>query len=299
MSRYNKAFTLVELLVVIAIISLLLGLALPALNEARIRARELGNRTALSSIEVAIEAFANDMNHYPKSGLRTGTPETLQLAMGFDGPLPPDQGAHRVVESLVGLDFLGFQEGHYYDVADGLGDPPDGTPIAWDDAAGEMRETKRWGPYVKLETLKIGTMQEAHPDSDRWPAPEQSGDPPVSNDNPVFRDTLATDGGRAILYYRARKSGRTISKIYDYGDNLDITEDTGPDGPFHPKFDRVDDADEFIKYIWDDQTGLNTGTGLTEYGQLSARPYRADSYILINAGRDQQYGTVDDITNFK
>jgi hypothetical protein len=29
------------------------------------------------------------------------------------------------------------------------------------------------------------------------------------------------------------------------------------------------------------------------------RPYRAQSYILISAGKDGLYGTSDDITNFK
>ena len=32
---------------------------------------------------------------------------------------------------------------------------------------------------------------------------------------------------------------------------------------------------------------------------LSGRPYRSDSYILLSAGYDGEYGTDDDIYNFK
>ena len=55
----RKGFTLVELLTVIAIIALLLSLALPALNEARMKAREVGDKASLTTINNSIENFGS------------------------------------------------------------------------------------------------------------------------------------------------------------------------------------------------------------------------------------------------
>jgi len=296
MKTRNKAFTLVELLTVIGIISLLLSLALPALNEARMRAREVGDRASLHSIGVAVESFASDMGYYPESSLRTDPDRrTLELAMGAQGKLPDDQGAHRLVESLVGLDYLGFQKQNYYDVAGENMSEPEGTPIDWNE-----KETKRWGPYVQLESVAIGTMQEAHPDSDSFPAVADPEAEPISNPNPVFVGTLDRNAPKAILYYRARASKHLLYDIYDWLDNEYITadEDETRHELFHPNFSDPTDTEGFYKFIWDTRTGMGTTEEL-KFGSPSARPYNKDSFILINAGRDSQYGTADDICNFQ
>jgi prepilin-type N-terminal cleavage/methylation domain-containing protein len=296
MKTRNKAFTLVELLTVIGIISLLLSLALPALNEARVRARITADKASLHSIGVAVESFASDMGYYPESNLRTNR-ETLEMAMGSEGKLPADQGAHRLVESLVGLDYLGFQQQNYYQVANGIAGIDDGTPIGWDE-----RETKRWGPYVQLDSVAIGTMQEAHPDSDSFPAVADPEAEPLSNPNPVFVGTLDRNAPKAILYYRARASKHLLYDIYDWLDNEYITadEDVTRQELFHPNFSDPTDLEGFYRFIWDTRTGLVPGGGSqTDPLQVSARPYNKDSFILINAGRDNEYGTADDICNFQ
>jgi prepilin-type N-terminal cleavage/methylation domain-containing protein/prepilin-type processing-associated H-X9-DG protein len=56
----KKAFTLVELLVVIAIIALLLGILIPALNMARMRARTLICATNLKNYSPALLMYAQD-----------------------------------------------------------------------------------------------------------------------------------------------------------------------------------------------------------------------------------------------
>ncbi|MCK5269590.1 MAG: prepilin-type N-terminal cleavage/methylation domain-containing protein [Sedimentisphaerales bacterium] len=289
-----KAFTLVELLTVIGIISLLLSLALPALNEARVRARVVGDKASLNSIDVAVEAFASDMGYYPESNLRTNR-LTLEMAMGDQGEAPADQGAHRLVESLVGLDYLGFQKQNYYEVADGLVGIDDGTPIDWDD-----RETQRWGPYVQLDSVAIGTMQEAHPDSHWFAGVPDPEDDPISNPNPVFVDTLDRHAPKAILYYRARASKHLLEDIYDWLDNEYITMDKNDTNQelFHPNFSDPTDTEGFYRFIWDTRTGMGTTEDI-RFDSASARPYRKDSFILINAGRDNEYGTVDDICNFQ
>jgi len=62
MKKYlNKTgFTLIELLVVISIIALLVSILLPALNEARDRARRMVCGTTLQQVGVAIQGYAAD-----------------------------------------------------------------------------------------------------------------------------------------------------------------------------------------------------------------------------------------------
>ncbi|MCK5269171.1 MAG: prepilin-type N-terminal cleavage/methylation domain-containing protein [Sedimentisphaerales bacterium] len=289
MKTRTKAFTLVELLTVIGIISLLLALALPALNEARVRAREVGNKASLHSIGVAIESFANDMGYYPESNriAPDGTPYRIDLENpGLPFYDEPDQGAHTLFEALFGLDKQGFQKGNYYQ------NDNDGYPI---DSDGN--ETKRWGPYLELESIDFGEMRHAHPNGENF-------DPDGINMNPVFVDTLDKKAPKAILYYRARASKRLlwtadydIDSIYNYNDNIDITQDTYA-GSSDDMYSRIAIDEDFYRFIWDNRTGVGA-TEENRFYSSSARPYKKDSFILINAGRDHEYGTADDLCNFQ
>ena len=282
----HKAFTITELLVVIAIIAILLAMALPALSEARIKARVLNEQNNISNLGLAVETFRNDHGYYPESGLRQSIALTLGPA-GSAGPEnPPDRGAHRLYESLMGLDGLGFQEEHYYDVNVSTGEPID--------SYGDL--TERHGPYMQTDTLRVGAMFEMG-EAFAW----------ATNPNPVFLDSINRGQPRAILYYRANRSKRlladpgdpyltgainnplmAVNTIYDYRDNAAITEHVGA-------FTN-DDTNPFANYIWDTRTGDMVTT--KSWINPNARPYKADSFLLIGAGRDGLYGTEDDITNF-
>ena len=315
MKVWKKGFTLVELLVVIGIIALLLGLALPALNEARFRAREVASRASLKSVEMAIEIFADDMGHYPKSSPRPMLKQ-IDEAPAAAGVIE-DQGAHRLVESLVGLDYLGYQVDHLYKVSPGPDEdpayPPKGTPVViGPDATQPLVETERKGPYVELESVDLSPMNLIHSNSHNFPFSDSDAPGGETNANPVFAEQTNVDQPRAILYYRANQSAHNIWDIYNYSDNEAITGDTlgDPDEAFHPLLDNRDndlapialpEDEEFARFVWDQNTGIDVdaqeGEPKTNIEQPSARPYNRSGFLLIGAGRDGKYGTIDDINN--
>ncbi len=285
MKNNRKAFTLIELLVVIGIIALLLSIAMPAYNMARLAARKTVDAAALNAMGTGLESFHNDLGYYPDSNrfFMGGNPARLMKtspgnAWYDDSVTIPDQGANKLFEALVGLDYLGYEEHHYYAVSDGNNSPLEpGTPIM-----GNGSEAKRYGPYIKTDSVKTKGLSVA--------AGIVNGD----NDNKVFVDSVNRDHPRPILYYKAHTSGHAIDTIYNYGDNYDIT--TAVDGngnPWHPQFN----ATQFYNYIGNPKT--TTTPQNPNFQEPAARPYNPDSFLLINAGPDGQYGTTDDIVNFQ
>jgi hypothetical protein len=117
--------------------------------------------------------------------------------------------------------------------------------------------------------------------------------------------------GMPILYYKADTSrtehdrtmpaacGNPHYNIYDRCDNQDLVDIplpwVTPAGPVHPM-----DSTGSPTLL----PGVNSDAGIfydeTQNKKITTdqRPYMADSYILMSAGFDGEYGTSDDIFNF-
>ncbi|MCL2330423.1 MAG: prepilin-type N-terminal cleavage/methylation domain-containing protein, partial [Phycisphaerae bacterium] len=103
MSSERSAFTLVELMVVIGIIGLLVAIALPAFNQARISVRKATSKATITAISTGLEQLRADEKFggtYPPS-----------YAIGVENPYggtPLDVcGASLAVWGTVGTDMLG------------------------------------------------------------------------------------------------------------------------------------------------------------------------------------------------
>lgn len=280
-SNLKKAFTIIELLTVMSIIVILIGLLVPALNMVKKYAWEVRQKAQFHSIDGAIELFNTEFSSYPDSSER-----------GPDGQLYC--GAMKLCEAMMGQDLMGFHPDSIF-----RSDGTDGTrilyPAAKDVTPAAYRDnlSVRKGPYLPLESANAFRLTDIYPNVSSL----------VTAKHFVLCDVYRTVThrvtgkkiGMPILYYRANTANSLHDidnpddplNIYNYKDNqwlidLGMPGNPPPDGPKH----RLDDPKRFY---------LNTRNDKVT---TSDRPYRADSYILISAGFDGEYGTPDDICNF-
>ena len=278
-----------ELLVVIAIIAMLVGLVMPALGVAREKVRIAATRAMLHSISVGLDEFRNDHGNYPPSAWR----DRLRIDDGPDSSIP-DMGGHCLAEAMFGIDKVGYSNsgaptgmtsGWYYL------DTGDGSPMDFT----QTYEIRRWGPYVNVTNLEIYPLYDARKDVVFNNTDEEDLWLDENEPNPVILDKFSGDKPRPILYYRANASGHLIHDIYNYDDNYLLTDPFGmeslPNVGDYPEA-TSGNLKNFEYYIWDHRTP-------TLNGNAAARPVNADSFILVSAGPDAEYGTEDDVCNFE
>lgn len=81
LSRARRAFTLIELLVVIAIIAILAALLLPALTNAKERARRAGCQNALHQLGLALHLYGSDnADRLPQGNRDDGYTHTIWIS---------------------------------------------------------------------------------------------------------------------------------------------------------------------------------------------------------------------------
>jgi len=320
------AFTLIELLTVMAIITLLIGILTPSLSAARNRATKTAILAQINAMSAGLEAFKNDQDEYPPSNailmaddpITTPGPDMADWEVG--DVAEPLQGAHLLKDALVGRDFLGY-------------DPRKtntGTGVAYDrwDPANDRRE-----PYVKVDGVSVTSQSE--PPEDGFgiiqpltrTIPSETGSGSVALDVNVFRDKF----GWPILYYRASPIANQNTPIiqttnaapfqnfgdgvYDGVDNEVFTSYTG-------SRHRIADANLNIGALITTGSVPSTSLGVEGLGATNEfaefirsfrattfdsaaprdivwpRPVNVDTFILLSAGKDGNYGTLDDVANF-
>ncbi len=290
-SNKKSAFTIIELLTVMSIIMILIGLLVPALNKVRRYAREVKQKAQFHSISAAIELFNTEFESYPPSDARDEIDDEYC-------------GAMKLCEAMVGQDLLGFHPDSRFNSVDGT--PPDelypDTPTGPPYTAAYLNNLKaRKGPYLPLENADAYRLKNLFPGQSTF-----DGERFVLCD--VYKrvthsgiDGTGKKVGMPILYYRADTSNnehdstRPDQSIYNWEDNDELVLLGMPWNSFaHPIAETGttssgDSANPAILYekIKDDKI------------DVIDRPCRVDSYILISAGFDGEYGTSDDVFNFE
>lgn len=318
-NRFEKrgAFTIVELLTVMSVIIILISLLVPALNEVKRISKKVVQKKQFNSIDVALEMYEAEHGEYPDSG-----------EDGSDGQ--PYCGAMKLAEAMVGQDQLGFHKNSQFrsDLTDGKTPPnllyqiPGQPQLPNLDQNLKMRE----GPYLPVEYANAQRMGDnTGGGGDYYGIYEKLGYKPFEWYHLVLCDVYTRriqgagiKAGMPILYYRAYSAGKTNPRRYEDGSTNGYDKSNTDTNIYNYK-----DNDELVQLgaPWNADTTFNhpmngilgegtstDGLGTTEtfYYRINndevpidlGRPYRADSYILLSAGFDGEYGTGDDIYNF-
>jgi len=267
----KSGFTIVELLTVLVIIMLLTGILIPSLYKVRNIAKEAKQRAQFASIDQALLAFRNYYGDYP------GSAPVDSVGNFYNG-------AMKLTEALVGYDLLGCHTDFSF-LASGVsynaGDP--------------NNLDKRVGPFLDVSTSNAFTLPQIFGGSALF----DPNNHVLCDSFPRIKVSLGSGrtvkAGLPVLYYKANTSSKTMINatlafnIYNSNDNLAlISEKDAADGD--------SSVDPIITGWFYDVRYKVIDPQATAAGGIKW-PYRHDSYILISAGADGEYGTDDDITN--
>ena len=318
----RAGFSLAELLVVISIIALLIAIALPSFNRARQQAKAVASAAILNSIESGLELFRGESSlgtRYPPSQSDDPSGQIADPYSSQDNLVLRPTGAALLVLALAGPDnqgtvgFAGSGGGRWASTVAGPGsgekyDPATNTPRYGPYAEGKLLESILPVEGVDFAGNRIGIAQRGQLKSTAMSAEEQR--------LRVFVDEF----DRPILYYRARRAAKNmITKpggavgVYDHRDNSLFT------GGKEPGTNTNVAGSVFVKngvhrinttrYDGDSNFGIDPGTGASSplpfdayiidpKSTVAAKPVNPTTFLLISAGPDGIYGTVDDVKNW-
>jgi len=287
-SNREAAFTIVELLTVMSIIVILIGLLVPALNKVKQFAYEVKQKAQFHSIDAALELFNSEFDGYPDSD-----------ALDPDGV--PYCGAMKLCEAMMGRDMMGFHPDSIFrssPASDAILYPPQTDTTTYRNSL-----SARKGPYLPLDNANAYQLMDLYEDTGPF-----AGENFILCD--VFRRVTHRQSGKKvgmpILYYKANTANtqhdylnpENPQNIYDYKDNQALVMLGKPFDPLSqggtPPMLAMETGQQpgYMFYM------NTTNDKLFTSSKAAVRPYRADTYILISAGSDGEYGTPDDVSNF-
>jgi len=262
------------MVLVIVFICFVILLLIPHHHHPHFNVRQMAQ---LKSIDTAVELFKVKCGVYPPSDSMDDT--------GVDYC-----GAMKLCEAVMGKDLMGYHLDSLFrsDGTDRNGNvlyPPPSDGYDTTDIE------KRQGPYLPVDNANPYRLKDLYGEVG-----------PFDENDYVICDTFksvthinsAKKIGMPILYYKADTS-KTVhdindpnnpQNIYNYKDNhaLLALGVPGKPGLKHP--------------LYEDPTILYE-IACDRRANAPNRPKRADTFILLSAGKDGLYGTRDDITNFE
>lgn len=299
METRKTGFTIVEILTVITIIALLVGVLIPAITKVRTSVKETQQKAQLNVISMAIGAFRNDFGYYP--------PSSMMDSRGDIGC-----GAQKLAEAMFGQDLFGFHRKSTFN-NDGYNDAgtEDWYPDTLDPTtqAGEENLAQRKPIYIENGTKYAFKLKdvayENNPgqlDGELYVICDEFERKKVTITNSLGSTTRSM-AGTPVLYYRANTNSRVFDtgpfdeRIYNKDDNVWLLRLGRIDnGETHTLVTNDGISGQGGLYFYDEDYKIfDPKASTTNMGW----PHRPDTYLLISAGADGEYGTADDITNIE
>jgi type II secretory pathway pseudopilin PulG len=312
----RKAFTIVELLTSVIIIALLLGILLPSISMVRTKSKETAQKAQFATIDMALEAFKQDYGDYPPSDRYEGVPIT---------PSRIYCGAQKLTEAVLGWDLAGFHPKTNWrrDGYTGTGVPTGGID-AYDPCRTDADPTRtlkeRRGPYLeaaKTPVFRLGTSSSAANDGLYNPATNANFavfDSTVPNyvicdvfgvkklSIPHGTQMVTVTAGTPVLYYKANTNFKVFTcfpkdapiSMYNYTDNIRLI-NLGI-LPNATKPHTLSAAINEAYFCAPEYKIADPRVPVLPTGERW--PNKPDTYILLSAGADHEFGTNDDILNF-